>query len=88
MNQLEYRMKNFLACDKIFQAMEMIIEKLVPNPLTDKSERDLEEMELLTNCFNNLKTLYEYYRKPFLSDKEVNAEVSKIFLGENENANN
>ena len=68
--------------------MEMITEKLVPSPLTDNSKRDIEEMELLTNCFNNLKTLYEYYRKPFLSDKEIGAEIGKLFFGENEYANN
>lgn len=87
MNQLEYKMKNFLACDRVLQAMGFIVEKIEPlrEGLTDNTERDYQELKLLGDAFNSLKELYQYYKKPFMSEAEISAEFSKIWLKENKN---
>lgn len=84
MNELEYKMKNFLACDRVFQALELIVEKINSEAPEKPFKRDIKELDLLENAYNSLIKLYEFYKKPFLSDKEVSAELSALWFNERE----
>lgn len=86
MNQLEYKMKSYLACDRVFQALELIVERINSEGPEKPFKRDIKELDLLENAYNSLMKLYEFYKKPFMSDKEVSAELSTLWFKGEKNA--